>query len=133
MSNKITKPRNFIRGMVNVGRHAAVAAMLINPGFTPVLAQTPVASPVEGWSYADVTDLFLAAPIVAKVRVTEAIRLPESPAATAPANRIRYYLVGDVLTLIRGSGGLAPRTAWLADVSPDARGKPPKLKKSVVK
>lgn len=132
MSNKITKSRNFSLMRWSAARGVLLAVTLINPGFTSVLAQTPETSVLDSWSYADITDLFLAAPIVAKVRVAEAIRVPETPDAAVPAGRIRYYLVGDVASLIRGSGGLAPRVAWLADVMPDARGKPPRLKKATM-
>lgn len=132
MSNKITKSGNFYRAQRSAARGVLIVAALINPGFTSVLAQTAPVSAVDSWSYADITDLFLAAPIVAKVRIAEAIPVPQTPGGAAPAGRIRYYLVGDVTSLIRGSGGLAPRVAWLADVMPDARGKAPKLKKSVM-
>lgn len=104
----------------------------INPGFASVSKSVPTSSPVERWSYADVSDLFLAAPVVARVRVVEAIRLPDTPGAIPAAGRIRYYFVGDVTALIRGNGGLAPRVAWLADVPLDARGKPAKLIKTVM-
>jgi hypothetical protein len=43
---------------------------------------------------------------------------------------IRYYLVADVASLIRGAEGLAPRIAFLVDVPLDARGKPPRLRRA---
>lgn len=62
-------------------------------------------------------------------RLVEAIALPASADTPASPNVIRYYLVADVVSLIRGTGGTPPRVSWIADVARDARGKVPRLKK----
>lgn len=132
MKSKVDMLSRFRTRRLVCGLASIVAFAPINPGFASVSKPAAATSPVERWSYADVSDLFLAVPIVARVRVVEAIRLPDTPGTIPAAGRIRYYFVGDVTALIRGSGGLAPRVAWLADVPLDARGKPPKLVKTVM-
>ncbi|MES2288411.1 MAG: hypothetical protein V4530_01635 [Pseudomonadota bacterium] len=132
MRIKVATPWRFRVSHIAAIGLTAVTIAPITDGFAAVSKPVAAASPVETWSYADVSDLFLASPVVARVRVVEAIRLPEAPGVATPGTRIRYYLVGDVTSLIRGTGGLAPRVAWLADVAPDARGKPPKLIKTIV-
>ncbi|MEP6785195.1 MAG: hypothetical protein ABI898_05565 [Sphingomonadales bacterium] len=108
------------------------ALVAASPAFAPVFAQIAQTSPIEAWSYADIADVFLASPLVARVRIVDAIHIPASDANPVPNGLIRYYLVGDVASLIRGAGGVAPRVAWLADIRPDAHGKPPKLKKAMM-
>ncbi len=101
----------------------------LNGGKAAVSAPAPVASPAERWSYADVADLFLAAPVVVSARIAEAIPVPQPGNTAARPSTIRYYLVADVTSLIRGTGGVPPRVSWIADVPLDSRGKPPRLKK----
>lgn len=102
---------------------------LSNGGKAAVSASAPVASPADRWSYADVADMFLAAPIVVTARIVEAIPVKEPTNTPARPSMIRYYLVADVVALIRGTGGIPPRVSWIADVPLDSRGKAPKLKK----
>lgn len=91
------------------------------------------ATAADRWTYADVADLVAGAPVVLTARIVDAIVVPDSTAASPRPGTIRYYLVGEVTTLIRGpANGVAPQVAWLADVPLDARGKPPKLKKTQV-
>ncbi len=98
-------------------------------GKTAVSAPLPIASPADKWNFADVADLFLAAPVVASARIVEAIPVPQSANTPNRPATIRYYLVADVVALIRGTGGVSPRVSWIADMPLDSRGKPPKLKK----
>ena len=102
---------------------------LVNGGKAAVSAPLPVASPADRWSYADVADLFLAVPVVVTARIIEAIQVKEPTNTPARPSMIRYYLVADVVALIRGTGGVPPRVSWIADVPLDSRGKAPKLKK----
>ena len=97
----------------------------------PVLSTpAPILATADAWSYADIADVFLEAPIVLTVRVTKAIAVRNSSGAQLSKIANRYYLVGDVVSLIRGSGGIAPRVAWLADVPLDGQRKAPRLKKA---
>ena len=97
----------------------------------PVLSTpAPILATADAWSYADIADVFLEAPIVLTVRVTKAIAVRNSSGAQLSKIANRYYLVGDVVSLIRGSGGIAPRVAWLADVPLDGQRKAPRLKRA---
>lgn len=98
-------------------------------GKAAVSAPSPIAPPADKWNFADVADLFLAAPVVASARIVEAIPVPQSANTPNRPATIRYYLVADVVALIRGTGGVSPRVSWIADVPLDSRGKPPKFKK----
>lgn len=99
----------------------------------PIIAQKSVTAPAPmTLSYADVADLALPAPIVAQVRIRKAERLKAELAGNVMATQRRYLLTADVVALIRGKEGLAPRITYVVDVAPDARGKWPKLEKSEV-
>lgn len=81
-------------------------------------------------TYADVADLALAAPVVAQLRIRKAERLKDELAGNVAVGKRRYLVTADVLALIRGKGGLAPRITYLYDQAPDSRGKWPKLSKA---
>lgn len=118
------------RRVLTLLKAALFAGCLAASGGNPsISAQSIVVSPADRWSYADVADVFLAAPIVATARIAEAIPVPQQGNTAGRPATIRYYLVADVAALIRGTGGLSPRVSWIADVPLDSRGKPPKLKK----
>jgi hypothetical protein len=91
-------------------------------------AQPPKNVTSVAFSYVDLADVALAAPIAAVVTVTDSVRVRD--AAGVPAGRERLYLSGTVDALVRGAGGLPGQVAWLADVPLDARGRAPKLKKA---
>lgn len=79
------------------------------------------------FSYADLADLAVNAPIAVEAEVRSAVRLKDAGGSTAGV--ARFFVEADVLALIRGTGGLPPRINYIADVPLDARGKAPKLKK----
>lgn len=94
----------------------------------PVVTPIAPSAPVNPLSYADVADLFLDAPLVLTARIVDqALVSPPGTSGTA-----RLYLTGDVVRLIRGRQSVATRVAWLADVRLDARGRVPRLTKSLV-
>ena len=116
-------------------RPLALAALAVtgtigeNPAFSaPVLVSTAS----DRWTFADIADLFLGPPIVLTARVTQAIPVPVAPNAPPRSGTMRLYIEGDVVNVIRGTGGVLPHVGWLADVPLDARGKVPKLKKAQV-
>jgi hypothetical protein len=95
---------------------------------SPAHAQKSAALPLpRQLSYADVVDMALAGQLVVQVRIRKAKRIDGAQAKNVLAGRKRFLIDADVMTLIRGSGGLAPRIAYLIDVAPDAKGKTPKL------
>ena len=108
--------------------------LAVYPGFSGAQAQNPPAAPAlagepKSLSYADLADLSIASPVVARVTVTDVIPLPAAQSAGVPQGYRRVYMEGRVSGLIRGDGGLAPAVSWLYDVPLDARGKLPKFRK----
>lgn len=100
-----------------------------NPAFSqsrPVVAPAPAASP---FSYADMADLATAAPLVVDARIRAATPLPPERVPGIAAGLVRIYVEADVVSLIRGTGPLAARIAWLVDLPRDPRGRAPKLGK----
>ena len=106
----------------------ALAVFPVSNGFTKILPP-PVTSPADAWRYADIADLFGAAPLVLRARITAATALKGTVSAPGAT---RFYVEGDVAVLIRGTQNVAPHVAWLVDIVPDSRGKMPKLRKADV-
>jgi hypothetical protein len=104
------------------------AISIANGGFAAILPPAPT-SPADAWRYADVADLFAAAPLVLRAKIVSATVLKGPP---NPAGTVRFYVEGDVTALIRGPQAVPPRLIWLVDIRPDSRGKIPKLKKADV-
>lgn len=104
----------------------------INGAKPSVLAVAPAPTSSDRWTYADVADLFLTSPIVLTARVTQAIPVKDAVVPPPRAGTMRVYIVADVVTVIRGSGGVVPQVSWLVDVPLDGRGKLPKLKATQV-
>lgn len=78
-------------------------------------------------SYADAADLALSAPVAAHVRVVRAVTVRARDAiGVAPGHR-RFYVEGDVVSLIRSPASLPTRLAWLVDLPDDSRGRPARL------
>lgn len=87
---------------------------------------------LSGLGYADLTDLVLAAPIIADATVRSVSRIKGAEAAGVPVDMVRLYVEVDVTALIRGAQGLPPRIGYLVDTALDARGRVPNLKKARV-
>jgi hypothetical protein len=95
---------------------------------TPLDIQAQTAPAAPAYSYADLADRALAAPVAVTATVTGAIRLkPEQAPGLAPG-RARLFVEAAANTLIRGPGDIPPALSYLADVPLDAKGKVPKLK-----
>ncbi|WP_232307512.1 hypothetical protein [Sphingobium chungbukense] len=77
-------------------------------------------------------DLADAAPLVAQARIGNIIKLRPEQAGTVPAGHQRVFIEANVMTLIRGEGGISPTVRYLYDAPLDGRGKMPKLKKAQV-
>ena len=80
-------------------------------------------------SYAVLADYSSEAPIVAQVRVKRSINVPPERSPNLAAGKVRLYIEADIITLIRGRGGLAESIRYLVDVDSDSRGRVPKYKK----
>lgn len=90
-------------------------------------ADSQPAANAPAWTYADLADLSLAAPVAAHVRITRAIRLRGDNAVAVPAGKTRFYVEADVLSLIKGARGLSARVNYLVDLPNTSAGRPPKL------
>lgn len=95
----------------------------------PLLAAT-LAVPAESQApaapaptYADLADLALAAPVAAQVRVAEAVAVKPERATGLKPGHTRFFVEGDLVSLIRSPQTLPTRLAWLVDLPHDARGK----------
>lgn len=83
-------------------------------------------------SYATVAGLVLGAPLIVDARIRSAVRIKGAEAANVAPGRGRFYIEADVGALIRGSGAVAPRIGYVADLPLTERGREPKLKKQRV-
>lgn len=83
----------------------------------------------SGISYADLTDLVIASPVIADATIRSAVRLKGADALGVAPGFTRYYVEADLGALVRGTGGLPPRIGYLLDIAPDSSGRLPKLKK----
>lgn len=86
----------------------------------------------SGLGYADISDLILAAPVIADGVIRSTTRIKGAEAAGLRPGQVRFYVEADLTALIRGAGGIPPRIGYLLDTPLDARGRAPKLKKARV-
>lgn len=108
-----------------LGLFAVAAALLV----APPADSRPQQPQVDALTYADLADLSLAAPVAAHVRVTRAIRLDVEEAVGVPDGKTRFYVEADVVTLIRGAGGIPSEVSYLVDLPNDASGRRAKLRR----
>jgi hypothetical protein len=109
-------------------RTTALSLALVLPlsiGYSAILPSAPT-SQADAWRYADIADVFGGAPLILRARIASAVPVK---GAASPAGTTRFYVQGDVTVLIRGNQGIAPKLAWVVDITPDSRGKFPKLRK----
>lgn len=119
--------------------HAAIAqnatdsapfAALQSAPAAPAAAPGPMGE-TGGQTYADMVDLALASPVVAKAVIHHQSKLkPEESPGLAPGF-VRLYIEADTTALLFGPA-LGESLRFLADVRLDANGKVPKLNKSQV-
>ncbi|QUM72974.1 hypothetical protein ICN83_03405 [Sphingopyxis granuli] len=112
----------------------AIAALLalISSGIPSVFAMEQpapaVAAAVSPYSYADLADLAVVAPMAIHARIRKAAALKPEQAPGLAAGHVRFFIEADVVSLIRGSGPLAARISYLVDLPLAANGKASKLK-----
>lgn len=94
----------------------------------PGEAQKRPPPPRFGYSYADLADLALPASVAAQVRIRDAIPLKGAQAANVPAGRVRFYVVADVVSLIRSTSVLPAQVSYLTDL-PNAADTSVKIKR----
>lgn len=97
---------------------------------TPATAQTAPSPGIRAFSYADLADLALPAQLVAGVTIVKAERLKGELAPGLTPGKARFLIQASTDMLLRGAGGMPGAVSYIVDVPVDAKGKPPKLKKS---
>lgn len=105
-----------------------MALLALAPPAAAQQSESP-ASAASDLSYADMADLAVEAPVVAHVRITEAILLKGDNAARVPPGKARYYVEADVVSLIRAPRSMAAELRYLVDLPLDASGRAPRLRK----
>lgn len=97
-------------------------------------AAMPVAAaesqtPAPAFTYADLADLTLAAPIAAHVRVAKSTVVKDERAPGLKPGMARLYVEADLVSLIRSTDSLPGRMSYVVDLPRDSKGKAPKLRK----
>lgn len=99
----------------------AAEAQRIIPAAQPPAESTP--------PYADVADLVAKSPVIADAVIRSAAKLKGPDSAGVAPGRQRLLVTADVVSLLRGPAALPPQINYLLDVTPDEKGRTPKLKK----
>lgn len=121
--------------MIHVPKFALATLLAALPAAALCGQQTPIIpqqSALPAPSYADYADLVVSAPIIIDATVRNEIRLKTPDAPGLQPGEARLYIEADVLALIRGPGAVATRVGYTIDVPLDARGRPPRYRKSRV-
>lgn len=109
----------------------AITAAVVPMNFAPVIAAQPPA-PVVVPTYADLADLSDSARIVVRAEVRKIAPVEPARARGVRPGWARYYIEARTQALIRGDTPLGQSLRYLVDLPPDARGKPPAIKKKAV-
>lgn len=83
-------------------------------------------------SYADLADLALAAPIVARAEIDRVRRVDEERAIGLAPGHVRYYVEADLISLIRSDQPVPRTVRYLVDMPLDADGRRPRIDGSEV-
>ncbi|MCW1429114.1 hypothetical protein [Novosphingobium sp. JCM 18896] len=110
---------------------AAITAAVLPINFAPAIAAQPPA-PVVVPTYADLADLSDSARIVVRAEVRKIAPVEPARARGVRPGWARYYIEARTQALIRGDKPLGQSLRYLVDMQPDARGKPPAIKKKAV-
>lgn len=108
-----------------VGAMTLPASARAQPGSPPALSAGNTK-----FSYADLADLALSAPIVVGVTVVRAERLRGELAPGLVPGKARFLIEAETGMLLRGVDGLPGSISYIVDVPLDAKGRAPKLKKA---
>jgi hypothetical protein len=107
-------------------------ALTVAPAPVAPSDPTPAAmTEIAGQTYADLVDLALASPVVARAVVHRQVRLKPEESPGVAAGFVRLYIEADTAALLIGPS-LGESLRFLADVRLDANGKVPKLNKTQV-
>lgn len=107
---------------------ALPASALFGQQSPPIPSESALPAP----PYADYADLVVAAPVIIDATVRSELRLKPIDAPGLQPGEARLYIEADVMALIRGSSAVPPRIGYTIDVPLNARGRPPRYRKSRV-
>lgn len=94
-----------------------------------VASPAQTVAPAADYTYADLADRALLAPIALVATISRAIRLEPERSPGVDPGHARVYVEATSSSLIRGpAGGISPVVTYLVDLPLDAKGKVPKLK-----
>lgn len=112
-------------------KKAPLLALLLAAAASPLHAQVDNSLAVSkvNFTYADIADLVTIAPMAIDLKIRKIRKLPDTQTLGVPENLQRVLAEADVITLLRGPGGIAARQRFLVDLPKDARGKIPNIKK----
>jgi hypothetical protein len=86
----------------------------------PVAPASLDGSPAN-YSYVELAEMALAAPLAIAADIDRAIALKGTQADGVPQGKIRYYVEADVTALISGKATVPPRVSYLVDLPADRR------------
>lgn len=109
--------------IVNFSALAAATLLVAAPG------DSQPAAPAAELHYADIADIALTASVAAHVRIKDAIALDPARAVGVAVGNTRFYVVADVLNLIRAPQSMPAEVAYLADLPNQPDGKAAKLRR----
>lgn len=118
--------KRFLRGSF-VTATATLLALFSQP--SPAAAAN---GPMAATTYADLADLADSARIVVRAEVRKLAPLEPERARGVRPGWARYYIEARTQALIKGETPLGQSLRYLVDMPPDARGKPPAIKKQAV-
>lgn len=95
----------------------------------PVESQTLMPDSSESFTYADLADIALGAPVAAHVRVDRARALSERDAPNVPQGYRRFLIDARVVALIRGPDELPQQVRFLADL-PNQNGRAQRIRRN---
>jgi hypothetical protein len=99
----------------------------------PSAAQAPAAQPAAPrYTYVDLVELGQAANLVLKAQIRKQITMEPERSPGLKPGWVRLYLEADTMTLYAGSAAIGATQRLLADFPLDAKGKPPKLKDTIL-
>ncbi|HEV2746982.1 MAG TPA: hypothetical protein VGW34_06750 [Allosphingosinicella sp.] len=101
-------------------------AAIIAAAAAPAESQPPSAG--AALTYADLADLALTAPVAAHVELRKAVPLKREAAAGVRPGETRFYVEADLISLIKGPGGLPARVSYLVDLPNPPGRRPPRLR-----
>lgn len=97
-----------------------------SPGFSQVSADSGNPAAL---SYADLADLSADTPWVIEARIRSSAKVKAQRATNLRPGHQRFYVEAQVISLIRGQGGIGRDINYIVDLPMDSRGKTAKLKK----